>query len=66
MAAALERVGDHRNNLTQLALDLGYSSHSHFTTAFRAYFALPPSTAAASERFLAVRKKLKARNSPMR
>ncbi|NIP90808.1 MAG: AraC family transcriptional regulator, partial [Gammaproteobacteria bacterium] len=29
--------------LTDLALDLGFSSHSHFTAAFRAAFGVPPS-----------------------
>ena len=58
MAAALDRLGDHRNDLARLALDLGYSSHSHFTTAFRAYFGLPPS--AAARRISLLRKNLEA------
>jgi AraC-like DNA-binding protein len=28
--------------LTELALDLGYSSHSHFTDAFRREFGVSP------------------------
>ncbi len=30
-------------DLNRLALDLGFSSHSHFTQAFRAHFGVPPS-----------------------
>ena len=30
-------------DLTSLALDLGFSSHSHFSTAFRRQFGRPPS-----------------------
>lgn len=56
MAAALERLGDYRNDLARLALDLGYSSHSHFTTTFSAWFGLPPSAAAAGRRFPVERK----------
>ena len=43
LRAALERVAAGESNLTQLALDLGFSSHSPFTDAFRAAFGLPPS-----------------------
>jgi AraC family transcriptional regulator len=32
-----------RESLTDLALDLGFSSHSHFTAAFRSTFGLTPS-----------------------
>ena len=32
-------------DLSRLALDLGYSSHSHFTAAFRRSFDVPPSAA---------------------
>lgn len=39
MRAALERVNE---DLTSVALDLGYSSHSHFTLAFRKAFGMPP------------------------
>ena len=38
---AIEAGGD----LSRIALDLGYSSHSHFTAAFRAAFGVPPSSA---------------------
>lgn len=39
LAAAADGVAD----LTRLALDLGFSSHSHFTAAFRREFSIPPS-----------------------
>jgi AraC family transcriptional regulator len=44
LSAALERLRDHRVDLTDVALDLGYSSHSHFTRAFRVTFGIPPSS----------------------
>ncbi len=43
LAAALERLADGERDLTALALDLGYSSHSHFSWAFRREFDLSPS-----------------------
>jgi AraC family transcriptional regulator len=43
LCAALDRLADPRRDLAALALDLGYSSHSHFTTAFRRAFGCPPS-----------------------
>ena len=39
---ALDRLPD-CDDLTDLALDLGYSSHSHFTYAFRNHFGVTPS-----------------------
>jgi AraC family transcriptional regulator len=39
----LERLHDSAGSLTALALELGFVSHSHFTTAFRREFGLPPS-----------------------
>jgi AraC family transcriptional regulator len=39
----LERLHDSTGSLTALALELGFVSHSHFTTAFRREFGLPPS-----------------------
>ena len=41
----LERLERGESDLTRLALDLGYSSHSHFTAAFRASFHTAPSVA---------------------
>ena len=40
---ALDRLRDRRTDLTDLALDLGYSSHSHFTAVFRRRFGITPS-----------------------
>jgi AraC-like DNA-binding protein len=40
MALELLRSG---RGLTEIALDLGYTSHSHFTAAFRNYFGITPS-----------------------
>ena len=41
---ALERLEGGERDLSRLALDLGYSSHSHFTAAFRRSFGAPPSS----------------------
>jgi AraC family transcriptional regulator len=30
-------------DLTELSVTLGYSSHSHFTAAFRRHYGIPPS-----------------------
>jgi AraC-like DNA-binding protein len=40
---AIGRLLEERVGLTELALDLGFSSHSHFTAAFRRMFGEPPS-----------------------
>ena len=40
----------HRNDITALALDLGFSSHAHFSTAFKASFGQSPSTYRATAR----------------
>jgi AraC family transcriptional regulator len=40
---ALAHLEDPRCSLTEIALDLGFSSHSHFTAAFRQAFATSPS-----------------------
>ncbi|WP_374438413.1 helix-turn-helix domain-containing protein [Inhella sp.] len=41
---ALFRLPDMRGRLTELALELGFSSHSHFSSAFRAEYGQAPST----------------------
>ncbi|MBL8790609.1 MAG: helix-turn-helix transcriptional regulator [Rhizobiales bacterium] len=41
LARALDLLGDY-NDLTMLALDLGFSSHSHFTFAFRKAYGCSP------------------------
>lgn len=43
LRASLERLADGANDLTQLALELGFSSHSHFTDSFRREFGASPS-----------------------
>lgn len=43
LQAALDRLLDNGGDLTELALDVGYSSHSHFSAAFRREFGLTPS-----------------------
>lgn len=43
MRIALGKLRDGCSDLTGLALDLGFSSHSHFTFAFRTHFGMPPS-----------------------
>jgi AraC-like DNA-binding protein len=45
LRAALAELPDCQGDITRLALDLGYSSHSHFTYAFRREFGVPPSAA---------------------
>lgn len=45
MALALQRLADGEQALIQLALDLGYASHSHFSAVFRAFHGVPPSRA---------------------
>lgn len=43
--AALEAVADEGADLTDLALRLGFSSHSHFTSTFKREFGVPPAAA---------------------
>lgn len=43
---ALFRLPDMRGQLTELALELGFSSHSHFSSAFRAEYGRAPSALA--------------------
>jgi AraC-like DNA-binding protein len=43
LAGALERLADPRADLLQVALDTGFSSHSHFTSAFVRRFGVTPS-----------------------
>lgn len=42
LAAALHRLDQGERDLTATALDLGFSSHSHMTAAFRRCFGAPP------------------------
>jgi len=43
LALALDQLGDGSQSLTELALALGFSSHSHFTAAFQQAFGFSPS-----------------------
>ncbi|MBX3172890.1 MAG: helix-turn-helix transcriptional regulator [Gemmatimonadaceae bacterium] len=43
---ALHRLAEYRGDLSSLALDLGFSSHAHLTSAFRGAFGVPPSQVA--------------------
>lgn len=43
LAMALERLARRDTDLTEIALSLGFSSHSHFTASFRAEFGVAPS-----------------------
>ncbi|PYV34292.1 MAG: hypothetical protein DMG09_21190, partial [Acidobacteria bacterium] len=43
LRASLERLADGVNDLTALALELGFSSHSHFADTFRREFGRTPS-----------------------
>ena len=43
LRASLERLADGANDLTAVALELGFSSHSHFTDTFRREFGRAPS-----------------------
>jgi AraC-like DNA-binding protein len=45
LRSALAHLENADTDLTQLALELGYSSHSHFTASFRRAFGIPPSAA---------------------
>ena len=43
LTLALQRLDEGERTLSALALDLGFSSHSHLTTAFRRHFGVAPS-----------------------
>jgi len=47
---ALERLRHRDIDLTELALELGYSSHSHFTHVFHRHLGITPSEVRAGER----------------
>lgn len=42
MSAALELLRNSRRSITEIALELGYSSHSHFTAMFGKVFGITP------------------------
>jgi AraC-like DNA-binding protein len=61
MAGAIDSILDSNSDLTQIALDYGFSSHSHFTFAFRKMTGLTPADfrkAATSSLKKEMRKKL--------
>ena len=43
LRASLERLAEGETDITAIALELGFSSHSHFTDTFRREFGKPPS-----------------------
>src|SRR5262249_48871565 len=43
LRAALELLPEYNGELTRLAVDLGFSSHSHFSDVFHREFSLAPS-----------------------
>jgi AraC-like DNA-binding protein len=45
LRTSLDRLEEDGGDLSQLALELGDSSHSHFTACFRRAFGVPPSAA---------------------
>lgn len=47
----------HAQSITRLAFDLGFSSHSHFTAAFRSFFGFTPSSYRARHEPLHARKR---------
>ena len=42
LAQALDAVLDGGDDLTSIALDAGFASHSHFTARFRGFFGCTP------------------------
>lgn len=43
LRTALQRILDGEDDLTRLAVELGFSHHSHFSSAFGSEFGIPPS-----------------------
>ncbi len=56
LRTGLEEIVSSRQDLTEIALDLGFSSHSHFTAAFRSVFDCLPSALRKSASSSLVRK----------
>jgi len=50
MERALTRLGEGERQLSRLALELGFSSHSHFSAVFRRHFGESPARARAAMR----------------
>jgi AraC-like DNA-binding protein len=69
LGAALEQLADGADDLTTLGLDLGFSSHSHFSSTFRREFGISPSAfrdAPTATRLCELSKNLKAGPQPTR
>jgi AraC-like DNA-binding protein len=66
LRAALEALASPARDLTELALDLGYSSHSHFSASFRRAFGLRPTEARGRLSAAAVRSARPRTRSPAR
>ena len=62
LAAGLTRL-EGSDGLTTIALELGYSSHSHFTAAFRGAFGVPPARARGWLRTIRTRRPARARRA---
>lgn len=56
LRAALERVADPHIEITEIAIGLGFSSHSHFTDVFRREFGETPSAVRQKQSKNAIRK----------
>lgn len=68
LARALDAVLDGGDDLTAIALDAGFSSHSHFTARFRRFFGCTPTAfrrAATSTRVAKLRKIVTARRQQL-
>lgn len=50
LRASLERLAESSENLTNIAMDFGFSSHSHFTSSFQREFGCTPSDVRRSAR----------------
>ena len=64
LARSLDAVLDGDDDLTSIALDAGFSSHSHFTARFRGFFGCTPAAlrrTATTERLTELRKIVTAR-----
>jgi AraC family transcriptional regulator len=61
LRAALGPVLESHDDLSRIALGLGYSTHSHFTSAFRARYGITPSALREASRF---RRRRRSTSSP--
>lgn len=58
LRTAIEALRETRADLTEIALDHGYSSHSHFTMVFRRHFGMTPSALRQDRNFSAALERL--------